>query len=45
MTYRYASEGFTQSANAITLVIAIVSVAATLLARRLQGTNQSWSNA
>lgn len=37
MTFRYASEGFTQHANAITLVIAAVSVAATLLARRLQG--------
>ena len=36
MTFRYASEGFTQHANAITLVIAVISVAATLLARRLQ---------
>jgi iron(III) transport system permease protein len=45
MTYRYASEGFTQSANAITLVIATVSVAATLLARRLQGARQPWSDA
>jgi iron(III) transport system permease protein len=45
MTYRYASEGFAQSANAVTLVIAIVSVAATLLARRLQGASQPWSNA
>lgn len=36
MTFRYASEGFTQHANAITLVIAAMSVAATLLARRLQ---------
>ena len=45
MTYRYASEGFTQHANAITLVIATVSVAATLLARRLQGARQPWSNA
>lgn len=35
MTYRYASEGFTQHANAITLVIAVISVAATVLARRL----------
>lgn len=35
MTFRYASEGFTQHANAITLVIAVVSVAATLFARRL----------
>jgi len=43
MTYRYASEGFTQSANAITLMIAVVSVAATLIARRLQGATQPWS--
>ncbi|MDF2824496.1 MAG: binding-protein-dependent transport system inner rane component, partial [Mycobacterium sp.] len=35
MTYRYASEGFTQHANAITCVIAAISVIATLLARRL----------
>lgn len=35
MTFRYASEGFTQQANAITLVIAVISVAATLFARRL----------
>lgn len=38
MTYGYASEGFTQHANAITLVIATISVAATVLARRLSGT-------
>lgn len=37
LTYRYASEGFTQHANAITLVIAAVSVGVTILARRLQG--------
>ncbi|PWD50253.1 iron ABC transporter permease [Serinibacter arcticus] len=41
MTFRYASEGFTQHANAITLVIAVISVTATLLARRLQGARQS----
>ncbi|GAA3651509.1 ABC transporter permease [Microbacterium marinilacus] len=35
MTFRYASEGFAQQANAITLVIAVISVGATLLARRL----------
>ncbi|WP_037161411.1 ABC transporter permease [Rhodococcoides fascians] len=35
MTYRYASEGFTQQANAVTCIIALISVAATLLARRL----------
>ncbi|MGV0743787.1 ABC transporter permease [Mycolicibacterium sp. XJ870] len=34
MTYRYASEGFTQHANAITCVIAVISVVATFLARR-----------
>ncbi|MET0302473.1 MAG: iron ABC transporter permease [Microbacteriaceae bacterium] len=43
MTFRYASEGFTQHANAITLIIAVISVAATLLARRLQGARQSGS--
>ncbi|GIG35612.1 ABC transporter permease [Cellulomonas pakistanensis] len=36
LTFRYASEGFTQHANAITLVIAAVAVVATLLARRLE---------
>ncbi|WP_199732059.1 ABC transporter permease [Cellulomonas triticagri] len=35
-TFRYASEGFTQHANAITLVIALIAVTATLLARRLE---------
>lgn len=35
-TFRYASEGFTQHANAITLVIAAVAVVATLLSRRLE---------
>jgi iron(III) transport system permease protein len=44
LTYRYASEGFTQSANAITLLIAIVSVAATLIAQRIQGAKQPWSS-
>lgn len=43
LTFRYASEGFTQSANAITLMIATVSVAATLLARRIQGARQPWT--
>lgn len=38
MTYRYASEGFTQHANAITCVIAVISVGATLVARRLTRT-------
>ncbi|MCV7180315.1 hypothetical protein, partial [Mycolicibacterium sphagni] len=35
MTYRFASEGFTQHANAITVVIATISVVATIFARRL----------
>ncbi|WOF22239.1 iron ABC transporter permease [Microbacterium betulae] len=35
MTFRYASEGFAQQANAITLIIAVVSVTATLVARTL----------
>jgi len=43
-TFRYASEGFTQHANAITLIIAVVSVTATILARRLQGTQRPWAN-
>ncbi|PPF81405.1 iron ABC transporter permease [Pseudoclavibacter sp. RFBJ3] len=43
MTFRYASEGFTQHANAITLIIAAISVAATLLARRLQGDRNAGS--
>ena len=42
VTYRYASEGFTQFANAITVIIAVISVGATVLARRLQGAAQPW---
>lgn len=42
VTYRYASEGFAQFANAITVIIAAISIAATVLARRLQGTTQPW---
>lgn len=42
VTFRYASEGFAQLANAITIIIATISVVATLLARRLQGTAQPW---
>ncbi|MFP7761888.1 ABC transporter permease [Marisediminicola sp. LYQ134] len=42
LTYRYASDGFTQFANAITVIIAVISVLATLLARRLQGASQPW---
>ena len=42
VTFRYASEGFAQFANAITVIIAAISVGATLLARRLQGATQPW---
>jgi iron(III) transport system permease protein len=43
VAFRYASEGFAQFAAAITLVIALLSVGATLLARRLQGAAQPWN--
>ncbi|WP_300008877.1 iron ABC transporter permease [Pseudonocardia sp.] len=42
LTFRYASEGFAQFANAITVIIAVISVGATVLARRLQGAAQPW---
>lgn len=41
-TYRYAAEGFAQFANAITVIIAVIAIAATVLARRLQGRAQPW---
>jgi iron(III) transport system permease protein len=43
-TFRYAAEGFAQFANAITVIIATISVIATLVARRLQGATQPWNN-
>jgi iron(III) transport system permease protein len=43
VAFRYASEGFAQFAYAITLVIALLSVGATMLARKLQGAGQPWS--
>lgn len=43
--YEYASEGFTQHANAITLIITVVSVTVTLLARRLEGRRSPWMDA
>ena len=43
IAFRYASEGFAQFANAITVVIAAISVGATLLARRLEGAAQPWA--
>jgi iron(III) transport system permease protein len=42
MAYRYASEGFLQFANAITVVILAVCLAATLIARRLENRVQKW---
>jgi iron(III) transport system permease protein len=45
LAYRYASEGFTQFANAITVVILVISIAATLLANRLQAKAQPWLKA
>ncbi|HEU4808210.1 MAG TPA: iron ABC transporter permease [Homoserinimonas sp.] len=45
MTYRYASEGFAQFATAITVLIAVISISATLLARRLESAAQPWSEA
>lgn len=42
LAYRYASEGFTQFANAITVVILVISIGATLLANRLQAKTQPW---
>ncbi|RGE19384.1 iron ABC transporter permease [Leucobacter sp. wl10] len=41
MTFRYASEGFAQQAAAITLIIAAISVAATLAARLLERDRRS----
>ena len=45
LTYQYSSENFTQLANAVTVIIAVISVAATILARRLEGATQPWSAA
>ena len=42
VAYRYAAEGFMQFANAITLVILIVCLAASFLAHGLQNRVQKW---
>jgi iron(III) transport system permease protein len=42
VAYRYASEGFLQHANAITTLITLISVLATLAAEKLQGASQPW---
>ena len=43
LTYQYSSENFTQLANAVTVVIAVISVGVTLLARRAEGAAQPWN--
>jgi iron(III) transport system permease protein len=42
LAFRYANEGFLQYAHGITLVILLVSLAATILAQRLQDRTQPW---
>jgi len=42
LAYRYASEGFMQFAHAITVVILVLSISATLIAQRLQDKAQPW---
>lgn len=42
VAYRYASDGFAQFANAITVVILLISIAATLIASLLQSKSQPW---
>ncbi|MEM7025611.1 MAG: ABC transporter permease subunit, partial [Pseudomonadota bacterium] len=42
VAYRYASEGFAQFANAITVIILLISVAMSLFANRLQAKSQPW---
>ncbi|MCG8348544.1 MAG: iron ABC transporter permease [Chloroflexales bacterium] len=43
LAFQYASEGFAQFAYAITIIIAVISVTATMLARRAQGLAQPWN--
>ncbi|MBL8652693.1 MAG: iron ABC transporter permease [Alphaproteobacteria bacterium] len=42
LAYRYASEGFPQMGNAITVLITLVAVVSTLLAQHLQGKAEPW---
>jgi iron(III) transport system permease protein len=42
VAYRYAAEGFTQFANAITLLILVICLAASLVAHILQNRVQKW---
>jgi iron(III) transport system permease protein len=45
LAYRYASEGFDQFAHAITAVILVLSIVATLVANKLQAKSQPWLKA
>ena len=40
--FRYASEGFAQFANAITVIVSALSIGATLLVDRANKSNQPW---
>lgn len=42
VAYRYASEGFLQHANAITMLITLISVSATVVAEKLKNASQPW---
>ncbi len=42
VAFRYASEGFAQFANAITVVILTISITVSLLANKLQAKSQPW---
>jgi iron(III) transport system permease protein len=44
LAFRYASEGFGQFANAITVIIAVIAIVVTWVVDRLQGASQPWSN-
>lgn len=44
LAFRYASEGFGQFANAITVIIAVIAIVITWTADRLQGASQPWQN-
>lgn len=45
LAYRYASDGFAQFAHAITVVVLVISIAATLLADRIHKKSQPWLQA
>ena len=41
-SFQYTSEGFTQLGNAITLVVSVISVTATVLVRHISNISQPW---